>query len=83
MGTPSFFACAHAPLQVKEAEELTLTANQKRTKLRKPLKWRVEGEEYDSPRDDLKAVRGRPFDPRTMLVELFPLEVRTFAVYFG
>lgn len=67
--------------QVKDAEELTLTANQKRSQKRKPLKWKVEGEGYHSPRDDLKPVRGSPFDPRTMLVELFPLEIRTFAVY--
>jgi alpha-mannosidase len=44
---------------------------------KKRLKWKVEG----APAKE-KAVRGGPVDPSKLIVELGPMEIRTFIVSF-
>jgi alpha-mannosidase len=44
---------------------------------KKRLKWKVQGPEADE-----KVVRGGPVDPAKLVVELGPMEIRTFIVSF-
>lgn len=45
---------------------------------KKRLVWKVEG----SSREE-KIVRGGPVDPAKLLVELAPMEIRTFVIDFN
>lgn len=71
-------------MQIDRIQELTLTANQKKSAW-KPLKWTVEGEGESATS---VPVRGRPLEEKTrkhdeeILVELGPHEIRTFQVSF-
>ncbi|XP_062197147.1 probable alpha-mannosidase At5g13980 [Phragmites australis] len=59
--------------------ETSLSANQERAAMeKKRLKWKVEG-----PPADEKVVRGGPVDPSKLVVELGPMEIRTFIISFG
>lgn len=63
--------------QIESVVELSLTANQRKADMRKPLEWRVEGEESGaSP----KGV-GQSRTLKGSTVELSPMQIRTFAVY--
>ncbi|KAL3687509.1 hypothetical protein R1sor_013818 [Riccia sorocarpa] len=62
--------------RIDKIEELTLTANQKKSDV-EPLKWTVEGEE-----NLLHPKRGRKHDKHEVLVELAPMEIRTFVATF-
>jgi alpha-mannosidase len=65
--------------QIVEVTELSLSANQERTDMeKKRLVWKVEG----STREEPKVVRGGPVDPAKLVVELAPMEIRTFHVDF-
>jgi alpha-mannosidase len=44
---------------------------------KKRLKWKVQGSAADE-----KVVRGGPVDPSKLLVELGPMEIRTFIISF-
>jgi alpha-mannosidase len=44
---------------------------------KKRLKWKVQGPPAD------KVVRGGPVDPSNLVVELGPMEIRTFIVSFN
>lgn len=58
---------------------MNLSANQERAVMeKKRLVWRVEG----SFEEQSKAVRGRPVDPTKLVVELAPMEIRTFVIEF-
>ncbi|PKA64363.1 lysosomal alpha-mannosidase [Apostasia shenzhenica] len=58
--------------------ETNLSANQERSEMeRKKLKWKVEG----AP-SSYEVVRGRPVNPSELLVELGPMEIRTFLLEF-
>ena len=65
--------------QIVEVTELNLSANQERTDMeKKRLEWKVEGSTGEEP----KVVRGGPVDPAKLVVELAPMEIRTFHVDF-
>lgn len=59
--------------QIKELTETNLSANQKKSAMRK-LKWRVVGDTESSP----APITGRPVDNQALVVELGPMEIRTF-----
>lgn len=57
---------------------MSLSANQERAEMeRKRLVWRVKG----SPREP-KVSRGGPIDPEKLVIELAPMEIRTFIINF-
>ncbi|KAJ6390113.1 hypothetical protein OIU77_024348 [Salix suchowensis] len=67
------------PKEIVKVTELSLSGNQERTDMeKKRLVWKVEG----STGEESKAVRGGPVDPARLVVELFPMEIRTFHVDF-
>ncbi|KAF8694238.1 hypothetical protein HU200_038373 [Digitaria exilis] len=65
-------------MKIGKIIETSLSANQERAAMeKKRLKWKVQG-----PTTDEKVVRGRPVDPSKLVVELGPMEIRTFIVSF-
>ena len=65
-------------LQIGKIIETSLSANQERAAMeKKRLKWKVLG-----PPADGKVVRGGPMDPSKLVIELGPMEIRTFIVNF-
>lgn len=65
--------------KISKVTEMNLSANQERAVMeKKRLVWRVEG----SFEEQSKAVRGRPVDPTKLVVELAPMEIRTFVIEF-
>lgn len=66
--------------KIGEVTETNLSANQERTEMeKKRLVWKVEG----SSREENKVVRGGPVDPAKLVVELAPMEIRTFVIDFN
>lgn len=64
--------------QITNITETNLSANQERSEMeKKRLKWLVEG----STRTDT-IVRGGPVDLSKLVVELAPMEIRTFLIKF-
>uniref|UniRef100_A0A453MAD6 Glycosyl hydrolase family 38 C-terminal domain-containing protein n=1 Tax=Aegilops tauschii subsp. strangulata TaxID=200361 RepID=A0A453MAD6_AEGTS len=58
--------------------ETSLSANQERAAMeKKRLKWKVAG---PPPKENV--VRGGPLDPSKLVVELAPMEIRTFVINF-
>ncbi|VAI24288.1 unnamed protein product [Triticum turgidum subsp. durum] len=58
--------------------ETSLSANQERAAMeKKRLKWKVAG-----PPQKENVVRGGPVDPSKLVVELAPMEIRTFIISF-
>jgi len=64
-------------LQIKEVKETSLSANQGKSEMKK-MNWRVEGDSGHSP----APVRGGPVDNTALIVELGPMEIRTFLLRF-
>lgn len=65
--------------QISKVTEMNLSANQERATMEKNrLAWKVEG----SAEEETKVVRGGPVDPATLVVELAPMEIRTFFIDF-
>ncbi|KAH7578512.1 hypothetical protein JRO89_XS01G0391600 [Xanthoceras sorbifolium] len=65
--------------QINKVTETSLSANQERAEMeKKRLVWKVEG----SSGEESKVVRGGPVDPTTLVVELAPMEIRTFVINF-
>lgn len=65
--------------QISKVTEMSLSANQERAEMeKKRLVWKVEGSSEES-----KVVRGGPVDPTKLVVELVPMEIRTFFVDFN
>ncbi|KAH9662676.1 putative alpha-mannosidase [Citrus sinensis] len=62
---------------IKQLKEMSLSANQEKLEMKK-MTWKVEGEsgKTHSP------VRGGPLDASTLVVELGPMEIRTFLLKF-
>lgn len=61
--------------KINNVLETSLTANQERKeKEKKRLVWKTEEEE------EIKVERGAPFDPAKLVVELAPMEIRTFVI---
>lgn len=66
--------------EISKVMETSLSANQERSEMeRKRLVWKVEGASENEP----KVVRGRPVDPAKLIVELAPMEIRTFLIDFS
>ncbi|RVX17989.1 putative alpha-mannosidase [Vitis vinifera] len=64
--------------KISSAEEMSLSANQGRAEMeKKRLVWKAEG----SPQG-AKAARGGAVDPAGLVVELGPMEIRTFVISF-
>jgi alpha-mannosidase len=69
---------------IKEAKETSLSANQDKSEIKK-LTWKVEGEREDDDQGELPSLgvlRGGPFNNSTLVVELGPMEIRTFLLKF-
>ena len=62
-------------MQIKELTETNLSANQKKSEMRK-LNWRVVGDTETGP----APVKGGPVDSQALVVELGPMEIRTFSL---
>ncbi|OMO52365.1 hypothetical protein COLO4_37248 [Corchorus olitorius] len=63
--------------KINKVTEMNLSANQGRTEMeKKRLVWKTEGSSGESP----KAVRGGPVDPAALVVQLAPMEIRTFVI---
>lgn len=63
----------------KRLAETSSSANQERAETeKKRLVWEAEGSSTQEP----KVVRGGPIDPSTSVVELAPMEIRTFIIDF-
>lgn len=65
-------------LQIKELKETSLSANQDKSEMKK-MTWTIEG---DDSEHNPAPVRGGPVDNTTLIVELGPMEVRTFLLRF-
>ncbi|XP_020573835.1 alpha-mannosidase At3g26720-like [Phalaenopsis equestris] len=63
---------------ISKITETNLSANQERSEMeKKRLKWKVRGTSRSK-----SVVRGRPVDSSKLLVELGPMEIRTFLLNF-
>ncbi|KAA8542054.1 hypothetical protein F0562_023206 [Nyssa sinensis] len=66
--------------KINKITEMSLSANQGREEMeRKRLVWEVEG----SQNEESKVLRGGPVDPVKLVVELAPMEIRTFLIDFS
>ncbi|KAK7311284.1 hypothetical protein RJT34_09318 [Clitoria ternatea] len=62
--------------KINKVTEMSLSANQERAEMeKKKLVWKVE-----SFTEEPKVVRGGPVDPTKLVVELAPMEIRTFFI---
>ncbi|KAL0543429.1 hypothetical protein IC582_018525 [Cucumis melo] len=62
---------------IKEVKEMSLSANQLKSEMKKKV-WKVEGD----GKTEATPVRGGPIDQSALLVELGPMEIRTFVLKF-
>ncbi|KAJ1253946.1 hypothetical protein BS78_K147300 [Paspalum vaginatum] len=62
---------------IKELTETNLSANQKKSEMKK-LNWRVVGDTESGP----TPIKGGPVDSEALVVELGPMEIRTFLLKF-
>lgn len=62
---------------IKELKEMSLSSNQEKSEMKK-MTWKVEGDNGEQP----SPVRGGPVDSSTLVVELGPMEIRTFLLQF-
>ena len=56
---------------------MSLSSNQEKSEMKK-MTWKVEGDDGEQP----SPVRGDPVDSSTLIVELGPMEIRTFLLQF-
>ncbi|KAF3443132.1 hypothetical protein FNV43_RR17053 [Rhamnella rubrinervis] len=64
--------------KINKIEEMSLSANQQRAQMeKKRLVWKVEGST-----EEPKVLRGGPVGPAKLVVELAPMEIRTFVINF-
>lgn len=64
-------------LQIKELKEVSLSTNQEKSEMKK-MTWKVEGDIGKEP----QAVRGGAVRTTDFVVELGPMEIRTFLLKF-
>ncbi|KAI7740064.1 hypothetical protein M8C21_022126 [Ambrosia artemisiifolia] len=62
-----------ASRKIKSIKETSLSANQDKSAIKR-MPWKVEGESGSEP----PIVRGGPVEPSALVVELGPMEIRTF-----
>ena len=63
--------------QINEVQEMSLSANQLKSKM-KQMSWKVEGD----GKTEATPVRGGPIHHSALVVELGPMEIRTFILKF-
>lgn len=68
--------CVSEP-QIKEVKEMSLSANQEKSEMKR-MTWKVEGDNRLEP----TPIRGGPINDSSLVVELGPMEVRTFLLKF-
>ncbi|XP_042478440.1 alpha-mannosidase [Macadamia integrifolia] len=61
---------------IKEVRETSLSTNQEKSEMKK-MKWKVDGDVGEKP-----PIRGGPIDGSSLVVELGPMEIRTFLLSF-
>ncbi|XP_073225139.1 probable alpha-mannosidase At5g13980 isoform X2 [Cicer arietinum] len=65
--------------QINKITEVNLSANQERAEMeKKRLVWQVKGSSREP-----EVSRGGPVDPEKLIVELSPMEIRTFVINFN
>ncbi|KAF8035455.1 hypothetical protein BT93_C1470 [Corymbia citriodora subsp. variegata] len=62
---------------IKEVKEMSLSANQEKSEMKR-MTWKVEGEVAAEP----TPLRGGPINMSDLVVELGPMEIRTFVLKF-
>ncbi|CAK9169891.1 unnamed protein product [Ilex paraguariensis] len=62
---------------ITEVKEMSLSANQEKSEMKR-LTWKVKGDSGGEP----APVRGGPVDSSALIVELSPMEIRTFLLKF-
>ncbi|XP_021816006.1 alpha-mannosidase [Prunus avium] len=62
---------------IEEVKEVSLSANQEKSEMKK-MTWKVEGDDGDEP----TPIRGGAVSSSTLVVELGPMEIRTFLLKF-
>lgn len=66
--------------KISKVTETNLSANQERAEMEKnKLTWKSE----DFRAKNSKVARGSPVDPAKMIIELGPMEIRTFIIEFN
>ncbi|GER45572.1 alpha-mannosidase [Striga asiatica] len=66
--------------EINSIKEMSLSANQERQEMEsKRLSWKVEGSKAERE----NGPRGRPVDPVKLVVEIAPMEIRTFTINFS
>ncbi|KAL5986035.1 hypothetical protein ACLOJK_028025 [Asimina triloba] len=68
---------AYLLISIKEVKETSLSTNQDKSEMRS-MEWRVEGDSGKNP----ALLRGGPVDNTNLVVELGPMEIRTFLLKF-
>ncbi|KAH6810146.1 Glycosyl hydrolase family 38 protein [Perilla frutescens var. frutescens] len=64
--------------KITKVTEMTLSGNQERKEMEKSrLEWKVEGPQKE---EEIRVVRGGSVDPVKLVVELAPMEIRTFTI---
>ncbi|KDP43185.1 hypothetical protein JCGZ_22737 [Jatropha curcas] len=63
--------------KIKELKEMSLSANQYKSEMKR-MEWKVENDSGVQP----SPLRGGPVDSSTLVVELGPMEIRTFLLNF-
>lgn len=67
---------------MKTIKETSLSGNQEKSEMKR-LSWRVEGDNSNEGNGNEKgAIRGGVVDSSTLIVELGPMEIRTFLFNF-
>ena len=64
-------------VQIKELKEVSLSANQEKSEIKR-MSWKVEGDNGQEP----EALKGGPVNSSDFVVELGPMEIRTFLLKF-
>ncbi|PIA32796.1 hypothetical protein AQUCO_04300016v1 [Aquilegia coerulea] len=65
--------------KISKVTETSLSANQDRVEMeRKKLRWKIAG----AVKDEAEVFRGRPVSSSNLVVELGPMEIRTFIIGF-
>jgi hypothetical protein len=63
--------------QIIEVNETSLSTNQEKSKMKR-MTWKVEGDSSQEP----TPIKGGPIDNSALVVELGPMEIRTFLLKF-
>ncbi|CDY18591.1 BnaA09g08040D [Brassica napus] len=67
---------------IKGVKEMSLVATQEKAKMKEKMKWKVEGEAEQS-QSSSHPQKGGPLDSSALVVELAPMEIRTFLLQFS